>query len=83
MPVAFDGRPTSSELDCTRVFSFRSVFGRFVMAGTVVADGVGVKGSTVKLVDIVGDNAGVCVNVSVGYCTAIGVGGEVGLLEGE
>ena len=56
MPVAFDGRPTSSDLDCRRVFSFGSVFGRLVMVGTVVADGVGVEGSTVKLVDIVGDN---------------------------
>ncbi len=56
MPVAFDGRPTSSELDCRRIFSFGSVFGKFVLVGIVVADGVGVKGSTVKLVDIVGDN---------------------------
>ena len=55
MPVAFDGRPTSSELDGTMVSSLGSVSGRFVMAGSVVADGVGVKDSTVKLVDIVGD----------------------------
>ena len=56
IPVAFDGNPPSSELDCRRGFSFGSVFGRFVIAGSVVADGVGVKGSTVKLVDMVGDN---------------------------
>jgi hypothetical protein len=53
------------------------------MVGTVVADGFGVKCSTVKLADFVGDDASVCGNVSVGYCTAVGVGGEVGLLEGE
>ena len=56
MPVAFGGSPHSPELDSTRIFSFGSVFGRFVIAGSVVANGVGVKGSTVKLVDIVGDN---------------------------
>ena len=56
IPVAFDGRPTSSELDGTMVSSLGSVSGRFVMAGSVVADGVGVKGSTVKLADMVGDN---------------------------
>jgi len=83
MPVAFDGRLPSSELDCTRIFSFGSVFSRFIMVGTVVADGVGVEDSTVNLVEVVGDDASVCGKVSVGYCTAVGVGGEVGVLEGE
>ena len=83
MPVAFDGKPPSSELDCPRGFSFGSVFGRFIMVGTMVANGVAVKGSTVKLVDMVGDNGVEWFNVLVGYCNTVGVGGEVGLLAGE
>jgi len=83
MPVAFDGSPPSSELDCTRIFSFGFVFSRFIMVGVVVANRVGVDGSTVKLVDMVGDNVAICVDVADGYCTSVGVGGKVGLLEGE